>query len=98
MKTLKLFSTLLLGMFALTALTSCLGDDDDNGTSATMLETEEQRTNALSSMVGSYNGTLYYYDPDRAYSLEFSSSGGRHLVRGIRHLGFPVRAVRVSQN
>lgn len=62
MKTLKLFSTLLLGMFALTALTSCLGDDDDNGTSATMLETEEQRTNALSSMAGSYNGTLYYYD------------------------------------
>lgn len=63
MKTLKLFSTLLLGMFALTTLTSCLGDDDDNGTSVTIIDTEGQRANALSAMAGTYNGSLYYdYD------------------------------------
>jgi len=54
--------------------------------------------NGVGSWGGYWSRTLYYDDPDRAYSLEFSSSGGRHQVRGIRHLGFPVRAVRVSQN
>ncbi|MBQ6653753.1 MAG: DUF4840 domain-containing protein [Prevotella sp.] len=65
MKTIKLHSAMLLGMFAAATFTSCV-DGDDDGLTATILETDEQKANALSAMAGMYNGTLYYYDSTAA--------------------------------
>ena len=62
MKTFKFYSIMLLGMFAAATFTSCVDDDDDTPT-ATILETPEQKANALSAIAGMYNGTLYYYNP-----------------------------------